>query len=173
MIMDVRRIEDVLSALVGLPLFASNRAGDIQTFSFGAERELLSRFGPKRGTVRKVGEFALHVQCAWTITDGARTIARADELASPMMNPTDVHPDRLTRNPTLRDEHIGQWLASGEHLVASTSFRSPASVVVRFANLHELAVTPEQSDSGEYWRLFRPGLPDPHLVVSSQGARFE
>ncbi len=50
------RVQQELRKLVGLELTATARAADLRGFHFGELR-------PYRG--RTVGEFALHVQCAW------------------------------------------------------------------------------------------------------------
>lgn len=141
--------ETAWRALVGLRLFESNRAADMQSFSFGAEREVPVQFGRQKGTLRKVGEYALHVQCPWVVSDGPRTIATAG------------------------DSRIGQWITSGDHRVESVSFEATGSMTLRFTSSHTLVVTPDSGSVGEYWRLLRPGTSEPHLVVSSRGVEFE
>lgn len=58
------KIENVLSCLVGLPLESAGRAANIVWFGFGDLLTIKNR----KGTERKVAEFALHVQCSWRIT---------------------------------------------------------------------------------------------------------
>lgn len=62
-----RSIEAALAPLVGLPLWASGRAGDLQWFQFGAKHAVVAQSGSAKGTERTVGDYALHVQCAWRI----------------------------------------------------------------------------------------------------------
>jgi hypothetical protein len=68
-------IEEFLSVLVGLPMWGSGRAVDMEMFQFGARLPSMDRHG--RPTER--GGFALHVQCAWHIArDGKVIIASGD-----------------------------------------------------------------------------------------------
>src|SRR5436190_6768549 len=68
-------IQQTLSRLIGLPVRCIGRAADLLWVHFGELRELPNRGG---GT-RVVGEWALHVQCAWRITRlPAILVARGD-----------------------------------------------------------------------------------------------
>src|SRR5207249_4443160 len=59
-------IEETLRALIGMPLWASGRAG-IQWFQFGARRVVPNiRLSKVVGT-KEVGDYALHVACTWRI----------------------------------------------------------------------------------------------------------
>jgi len=60
------QIEQVLRALIGMPLWDSGQAG-IQWFEFGQKHNVPNiRRGKQAGT-KEVGDYALHVQCAWRI----------------------------------------------------------------------------------------------------------
>ncbi len=65
---DENRIERALAPLVGKRLRGASRVGTIHLFTFGEEKSIPVRFPrPGRPTERLVAEFALHVQCAWSI----------------------------------------------------------------------------------------------------------
>jgi len=57
-------IEQALSVLIGLPLIGSDRALDLDMFYFGKAHTISTRAGREK----EIGEYALHVQCAWRIT---------------------------------------------------------------------------------------------------------
>ena len=67
MLHDPSRLEGALAPLVGLPLWTSHRAADLQVFQFGDKRTVTSNFGPRKGQELAVGEYGLHIQCAWRI----------------------------------------------------------------------------------------------------------
>src|SRR5687768_9048957 len=61
------QIEKALVPLVGLPCWAMGRSSSVFWFHFGEQREVPSI---RRGTIigaKTVGEYAIHVQCAWRI----------------------------------------------------------------------------------------------------------
>jgi len=57
-------IEQALSVLIGLPLIGSDRVLDLNMFYFGKAHTTSTRAGREK----EIGEYALHVQCAWRIT---------------------------------------------------------------------------------------------------------
>jgi hypothetical protein len=64
-----------LSQIIGLPLTAARRAGDMRTFQFGSLQQV------DRGSV---GDFALHVQCPWRIEGPAGIITGRLDLWEPV-----------------------------------------------------------------------------------------
>jgi hypothetical protein len=61
----VKQIEAALSPLIGLPLWESHRAANLQMFDFGQARTRTIQLGPRKGTLAEVREYSLHIQCAW------------------------------------------------------------------------------------------------------------
>ena len=57
------QIEQALCAIVGMPLWSMGRVADLEWFHFGPRRRVSGR----RGEMKEVGAYALHVQCAWRI----------------------------------------------------------------------------------------------------------
>jgi hypothetical protein len=72
-------LESSLQALIGLPLLSAGRAADLEWFLFGSSRTVTNF----KGETRVVGEYALHVQCAWRIRDSARIIVASNDLYEP------------------------------------------------------------------------------------------
>jgi hypothetical protein len=58
------KVEEALGVLVGLPLWALGRSVDLAWFEFGSKRIAKGW----KGLEKEVGDYALHVQCAWRIT---------------------------------------------------------------------------------------------------------
>jgi hypothetical protein len=142
-------IERQLSVLAGLPFWRSSRACDLQGFQFGAKHSRTTRSGE---TV-EVGEYALHVECAWRvraqgrilvasqdryeIVDGSETWDRAGAnlLDVRMASLIALHcPARVTR---VRGSEVGD-------------------VCIEFAEGLTLDVWVDDSGADEHWRFFRP-----------------
>jgi len=64
------RIERATKVLIGKGLWNATRAADLASFQFGRRRELPDIYG----NMKTVGEYSLHVQCAWRIPDEDRVI---------------------------------------------------------------------------------------------------
>src|SRR5207247_574846 len=77
------RIEQELSPLIGLRLSATHRAGPMRMFDFGELRTIGSRL---RGSdsVRRVGQFALHIQCPWRIEGPEGFVTGLSDLWQPI-----------------------------------------------------------------------------------------
>jgi hypothetical protein len=72
------QIQKVLSPLVGMPLWSSGRAADLEWFHFGQRRTVTAR-----GRAKEVGEYALHVQCGWRIRHGDQVVVGGRDLYYP------------------------------------------------------------------------------------------
>lgn len=72
------QIQKALDALIGIPLWSSSRAADLQGFHFGQRRTVTAG-----GRTKEVGEYVLHIQCAWRIRHGNRVIVGSRDLYNP------------------------------------------------------------------------------------------
>src|SRR5215813_2282460 len=78
-------IELAVAPLKGVPLWDSGRAADLEWFVFGERRTVKdSHDNPK-----EVGEYSLHVQCAWRITQADRGLVGSRDLYYPAANKGD------------------------------------------------------------------------------------
>ena len=76
-------MDQALEVLVGLPLRSMGRAADLEWFGFGHPREV-----PKRnGGTKIVEDWALHVQCAWRLTDPQGIVTGLRDLYVPAGDP--------------------------------------------------------------------------------------
>ena len=82
-------IERTLAPLVGLPMWAGGRAADMTMFSFGDRWRVRNR----HGEMVEVGEYALHVQCAWRLVGASRIIVASRDYFYPAGDPDDEPPN--------------------------------------------------------------------------------
>ena len=126
-------------------------AGDIAWFQFGeavARRDRASK-------ERAVGQYAVHISCAWRWLAASGFVRAEDTSPSPLLHA------------------LGELRAR----VAGATVAGDGELALRFDNgdtlLIEGAASAEAgSDEVEYWRLFQPGRGTPHLVVSSAGVEW-
>jgi hypothetical protein len=161
----VKQIDRCLGVLQGLPLWASNRACDLQSFQFGAQCVLPDR----RGGTREVGEFALHIQCAWRISSSNGIIVGSNDRYYPRTDAETVESfewDILGNN--LCDERVDAFII--DHcplIVKSICSNNFGGFTLSFEEKFYLEVFPDDSRQDEYWRLFMPDSDQPHTVMSA------
>jgi hypothetical protein len=176
MLHDPARMEAALAPLVGLPLWKSHRAADLQVFQFGAKRTVTSNFGPRKGQGSEVGEYALHVQCSWRIR-GPRgiVVASGDRYYRAGPDPLlkdDEGSDSSSPIATRCDERIYEWLDARAYDVERVSVDAIGSIALSLSEDFALDVFPDNSLDGEYgehWRLLRPSDLTSHFVVGGDG----
>jgi hypothetical protein len=72
-------IESSLQTLIGLPFWDAGRAADLEWFQFGKPKTITDF----KGENKTVGEYALHVQCAWRIHDATGIIVASRDRYEP------------------------------------------------------------------------------------------
>ncbi len=158
------RIAGALSVLVGLPMWASGRAADLQWFQFGERRLLDGPRGP-----REVGSHALHVPCAWRIVRGDVVVVGGRDLYEPA-DESSERPDDFDWDaaPNRRDARIAALFAGEPRsfLVTGVEVGAAGYIALRFEDALVLEVFPHDSLPDEHWRLFQPGRDAPHLVFA-------
>jgi hypothetical protein len=166
-------IHHAADRLVGKKLWGCTRAADLVSFAFGERREVPDR----RGGTKVVGEYALHVQSAWRITQADQVVLGGGDLYYPANyghGSTDI-PDGFDwdRDPNRCDTLIRLLFQEGkrEFLVQRVDVGAAASLQVWLSDGLCLEVFPDDSLSDERWRLFRPGLEEPHFVVMGNGVK--
>jgi len=164
------RIEAALAPLVGMQLWASNRAADMQTFQFGGKRTRVLQVGPRKGQQSVVGEFALHLQCAWRVMGPTGIIVgSADMFRRRSDQPESQDWDWSAVGANRRDEAIAAWLDSRTYVVVAVHVDDAFGFTVVLSDGHSLAVFPDGSGDDERWRLLSPGDEAPHFVVTGAG----
>ena len=74
-----QQIQTALDVLIGQSLWSSGRAADLEWFEFGSRVTVKD----SRGETKQVGEYALHVQCAWRIRCNGKVVVASRDLYYP------------------------------------------------------------------------------------------
>jgi hypothetical protein len=158
---------DVFDVLIGLPLAIVRRAADMLVLHFGKIRPHPSGEGT-------IGDYALHVQCAWRFDGPKAVVTGRDDLwdyAGPGVRPANwsyddrysLQDERFSRHFG-RDEATRSWVNEGHRYVvtaAQQTFRG--DIRLELTEGYAIAVFPAGS-RGEAWRFFAPGSDDDHLI---------
>ncbi|MBZ5671658.1 MAG: hypothetical protein LAO04_18265 [Acidobacteriia bacterium] len=165
------QIAAATAVLLGKPLWTCRRAGDMATFQFGERKKALDFYARPS----EVGEYALHVQCAWRITCGDELVVGSRDL----YYPADYHDTRedlppefdWDRDPNRRDKLLDSLFGNGtrEFVVQRIEAGAAGSLHIALSDGYSLDVFPYDSLGGEHWRLFIPGKDEPHFVVTGRG----
>ena len=107
------QIETVLRVVIGLPLTAAGRVADLEWFQFGRLREVPAH----GGKTKSIGDYALHVQCAWRIRSATQIIVASQDRYCPadeaQVPGTQFDWDIAGGNRC--DQNIKQWLSSFDY----------------------------------------------------------
>ncbi|NOT61761.1 MAG: hypothetical protein HOP19_16220 [Acidobacteria bacterium] len=172
-----QQIEVTLRVLIGLPLWGVSRALNLESFQFGLEHTAPIR----RGGTKTVGDYALHVQCAWRIRSSSRIIVASDDRYSPA-------DETLTEDDNFEwdvpganrcDRRMDEWLAAfaGNYpVVTNVATDSVGGFSLFLSDDQMLEVFPDNSltdEYSEYWRFFKHSSDDKHFVFSGTGFSLE
>jgi hypothetical protein len=161
--------QDPLASLVGKAMWGCGRAADMTTFQFGSRVRRKNLFGE----ATEVGEYALHVQCAWRIRRVDRIVVGSGDLYYPegftdksKEIPVDFDWDR---HPNRRDMLLKSLFDDGEHTAKNIELGEAGALRIEFGQSLYLEVFPDNSLSNEFWRLLSPGKDEYHLVMTGGG----
>jgi hypothetical protein len=146
----MEEVERRLSVLAGLDVTGVNHAADMLTLHFGPLKEVATR----RGTSRRVGAWALHIQCKWTIELGGEVLATQDDLC------------RSDDDATRAIEKLNRLLVEPEPAIVERIAAGPlANLRISLSGNTAILITPSRVAGDEDWRLFAPGSDKPHFVI--------
>lgn len=159
-------IQKALDVLRGKPLWSSGRAADLAWFQFG-KRRTVKGF---RGDAKEVGEYALHVQCAWRIRVGDKVVVESRDLYVPPEENAD-RPENFewdVQGANRRDQRIAGLFQNEtrQFLVKQILVGEAGSFTIVLDSEYALDVFPDDSLSDELWRIFEPYSDVSHFVVS-------
>lgn len=166
----MKRMSDELSVLVGLALRKATRSLDLESFQFGDRRVRRNRIGEEI----EVGDYALHVQCAWRIIGPAGVVVGSEDRN--YVQSGDDDPEYLRSDaPSRCESKIDAWFE--EHATEPLKVeRVEVDHVGGFKLWLErgfvVEAMPLDTLEGEYserWRLFVPAEDDQHFVVTGYG----
>ena len=161
-------IQKAISVLVGQPLWALGRAVDLAWFEFGQHRTVT---GWKNET-KEVGDYALHVQCAWRITLGDKVlVGRGDIFRPPEESDEPIPADFDWEKANRFDKIVKEFFEneSRQSTVLSVAAGDAGSFTITLQDGYTIQAFPQDSESGEHWRLFSPCTTKPHFVVTGKG----
>jgi hypothetical protein len=166
----IKEIQEALDALVGKQLWSSGRAADLEWFQFGGRR-MVKGF---RGEAKEVGEYALHVQCAWRIRHGDHVVVGSRDVYVP---PEDSHDqtenfDWDVQGANRRDKRIADLFQdeTRQFLVKQILVGAAGSFTIVLNDEYTLDVFPDDSLEDEHWRIFVPSSEVAHFVVTGKGS---
>ena len=164
-------IEQATSVLIGEALWECGRAANMATFQFGKRKKIIDL----RGDGREVGEFRLHVQCAWRIAREDRIIVASRDI----YYPADYHEEKgipeqfdWDRDPERRTKLLAALFENDtrEFIARSVAGGSAGSLRITLSDQLALELFPDDSLGDEYWRFFRTGQ-GPHFVVTGRDTK--
>jgi hypothetical protein len=156
--------------LIGEPLWASGRAADLEWFAFGQHRTVKGF----RGDAKEVGEYALHVQCAWRIRRGDQVVVGSRDLYVPAdENNNNNKPEEFDWDlpgASRRDKRIAELFQNEtrQFLVKQVQVGEAGSFSIVLDSEYVLDVFPDDSLSDEHWRIFKPSSEATQFVVSGK-----
>jgi hypothetical protein len=167
-----QQVESVIAPLVGMPLWDAGRAADLLWLAFG-QRQTIQDF---RGESREVGEYALHVQCAWRFVKDEKVLVGNRDLYYPRgyRDPKDEIPKDFNwdvQGANRCDEVLATLFAGGakQFIVQRVNASTAGELTLLLEDGLALQIFPNDSLDGEHWRFFRPGSDVPHWVFTGQG----
>lgn len=163
--------ELAFAPLVGLPMFGLHRASSVLIVQFGEARVIDGLNGD-----RTVGAFALHVSCAWRLSEGQVIRVASGDLFTPVDPDADLETfDWDVPGANWWDVKVAEFLADHSTPLVVTTFVCDDLSGVRLVLTDgvELEVFPNSSAAphvdSEYWRVLRPGESDVHIVAGTFG----
>jgi len=167
-----QQVENVIAPLIGIALWDAGRAADLVWLAFG-QRKTIPDF---QGNPREVGEYALHVQCAWRFVQGETVVAGNRDLYYPRgyKNQRDKFPKAFNwdvQGANRCDEMLAALFAGGarQFVVQQFEVGQAGEFALQLAGDLTLQIFPNDSLEGEHWRLFRPDSNAPHSVFTGKG----
>lgn len=161
-----------MASLGGKPLWDAGRAADLMWLAFG-RRQIIKDF---RGKPREVGEYALHVQCAWRFVQDEKIVVGNRDLYYPASYrdtreeiPKEFNWDVQGANRC--DEVLAELFAGGtnQFVVLRIEVGQAGTLALLLEGGLTLQIFPNDSLEGEHWRLFRPGSDEQHWVFTGTG----
>jgi hypothetical protein len=167
-----QQIESVTAPLAGMPLWDAGSAADLLWLAFG-QRPTIQDF---RGESREVGEYALHVQCAWRFVQDEKVVVGNRDLYYPRgyTDPKQEIPREFNwdvQGANRSDEVLAGLFAGGakQYVVLRVQAGHAGELALLLEGGLTLQIFPNDSLVGEHWRLFRPGSEAPHWVYTGNG----
>ncbi len=165
-------IEYHLNSLIGEPLISASRAASMQMFGFG------NWVDDPEEEARKVGEYAVHLQCTWRITSTNKIFVGRNDMYYPSgdyeIEPENWNWDVIGANKC--DEKTNELIKQHVDcplIVEKITADEFGSLNLQFSGNFRLEIFPDDSLPKEFWRFFKPTNEENHFVVGGNGIEFE
>src|SRR6266850_4859653 len=161
----MNRYEKHVQVLQGLPVQRIGRAADLVWVMFGALRP---RRVPRHAD-DVIGEWAVHIQCAWRFSHGdVIVLGRSDlNLKAQADEPYDWEAKGESRFDRIAAT-LNDSFAADSALVTAVSVDEVGGFSLSFSNGFRLSVFPDDSGGSAYsedYRIFQPDRESVHFVV--------
>jgi len=165
------RVQEALQVLIGKPLWSSGRAADLEWSQFGQRKTIQG----VRGDTKEVGEYALHVQCAWRMRHSDQVVVASRDLYYPATE-TDGPVqdfDWDVQGANRRDRLIAELFQNEtrQFSVQEVTVGNAGAFTILFRDAYALDVFPDDSLRDEHWRIFKPYAGESHFVLRGSGRR--
>ncbi|GAB2476160.1 hypothetical protein [Algoriphagus taiwanensis] len=160
------KIQRTLDKLIGLELTRTTRAANMECLKFG--QELVT---DKVDGLINVGQFGIHLQCPWRITNGQKILIGHNDVYEQSDQDAKYDPDFDWDRPgvNLRDKKL-QELIDKNLTVEKVTADDFGGFSIHFNDNISLTTFPTTSLENEYWRVLdnRPTSKG-HFVVGGDG----
>lgn len=119
-----------------------------------------------------IGQFGIHLQCPWRITQGQRILTGSNDLYEQADQSATYDPDFNWDRPNvnLRDKILGELIENNKLTVEKAIADDFGGFDLLFNNAIRLATFPSISTKDEYWRLLdNRSTSKGHFVVGGDG----
>ncbi|MCG8351743.1 MAG: hypothetical protein MI924_28585, partial [Chloroflexales bacterium] len=156
--------------LVGLPMWDAGRAANLIWIHFGTKRTIQGW----KGEPKEVGEYALHLQCAWRIVHLDSIFVAADDCFYPRNDPHQDPPDFNWSVPGVNrcDEQLERLFTTfdpAQLIVQAVETDRVGGFRLLMRNGLALEVFPNISFDSECWRFLCFSRDERDLVVTGAG----
>jgi hypothetical protein len=169
---DIILVMEELKKIIGLPLKKAGRACDLTWFGFG---ELIKK-NDKRHGASEVAEYALHVQCAWRLTDFEKILVASTDMYIPNSKIKYNHDfDWDVQGANRVDEQLEALFSrlKTELTVKNVTVNKFGDIKIFLSDNILLEAFLDSSTDDEAWRFFRRGVDTEHLVATGIGFDWE
>jgi hypothetical protein len=141
----------------------------MEWFQFGSMRTIVMQ----HNTIKEVGEYALHVQCAWRISTSNGIYVGSQDRYTPLETYSADIDDFDWDQPGANrcDERISQLFDEPRSplVVQSIAVESRGGVCIMLSGGFSLEIFPDISTDDECWRLFQPYEDSDHFILTGCG----
>jgi hypothetical protein len=163
-------IENMLDKLIGYPINEIGRAADLLWIHFGKMELMPVRVLKKKQVVsKKVGDWAIHIQCPWRLIHRGTIILSWRDMHYNPDGKTSYDWNKGGENRfDFLVQKINDEIGLEKMKVTSIIVGEVGSFSLLIGNEYTVDVFPDEINTdeySEYWRLFQPKLEKDHFIV--------